>query len=239
MYQERTYRNWVTAQDLAAQHVCQAESDLLILADGDVTSLAHSLLAQVRSDLVNYIRRDEKFLTTRKTHQPLPDAPLIAKRMAQACAPYGVGPMAAVAGAIAECVGEQLSKAHPEVVIENGGDIFVHSQRPLVFTLYAGEESPFSGKLRFSTRDTRGTLGVCTSSGTVGHSFSAGCADAVCVLARSTPRADAGATALANLLQGPDDIDRILEFARNDQSILGLLAAHGDRLGVWGDVEIV
>lgn len=239
MYQERTYRNWVTASNLIANQVCQAESDLLILAPGDIRQLAGDLLAEVRSDLVGYIQRDHKFLTSLKPHQPLHDAPLIATRMADSASLYGVGPMAAVAGAIAECVGEQISAVQSEVVVENGGDIFIHSQRPMTFTLFAGDRSPFSGKLKFTTRATRGRLGVCTSSGTVGHSYSQGRADAVCVISRSTPQADAAATALANKVRKQADIDPVLEYAAADGSILGVLAALGDRLGIWGDVEIV
>jgi ApbE superfamily uncharacterized protein (UPF0280 family) len=229
----------VASGELIPQPVCQSESDLLILADGDVAARAGSLLAQLRSDLEAYIRRDPRFLTARTPHPPLPDAPLVARRMAEAAKRYGVGPMAAVAGAIAEGVGEQLAGSNREVVVENGGDIYVRCRRPVVFTLYAGGDSPFSGRLRFGTRNTRGTMGVCTSSGTVGHSFSRGRADAVCVIARSTPLADAAATALANRVQNPEDIDPILEIAAADDSILGLLAAFGDRLGIWGDVEIV
>lgn len=235
MYQERTYRGWVKADDLVASHVCQAESDLYILSKQDAAAAAGDLLAEVRRDLETYIRRDEKFCTTLKPHRPAYDAPLIARRMAAAAARYQVGPMAAVAGAIAECVGEQLPG---DAVVENGGDIYVRSGRPLTFTLYAGEESPFTGRLRFSPQ-VEGAYGVCTSSGTVGHSKSFGKADAVCVIARDTAAADAAATALCNRIESEADLDAVMEAAAADDEILGILAVMGERLGVWGSVEIM
>jgi ApbE superfamily uncharacterized protein (UPF0280 family) len=235
VYQERTYRGWVKADDLVASHVCQDESDLYILSRQGAAAAAADLLAEVRRDLVAYIRRDEKFGTTLKPHRPAYDAPLIARRMAAAAARYEVGPMAAVAGAIAECVGEQLTG---DAVIENGGDVYVQSGRPLTFTLYAGEKSPFTGRLRFSPR-VEGAYGVCTSSGTVGHSRSFGKADAVCVIARDTAVADAAATALCNRIEGEADLDAVMEAAAADDEILGIIAVMGERLGVWGCVEIV
>jgi ApbE superfamily uncharacterized protein (UPF0280 family) len=235
VYQERTYRSWVKADDLVKSHVCRDESDLYILSTRDMTEAAGDLLAEVRRDLEVYICRDEGFCTALEPHRPAFDAPLIARRMAAAAARYEVGPMAAVAGAIAQCVGEQLSG---DAVVENGGDIYVQSGRPLVFTLYAGEESPFTGKLRFSPQ-VEGRFGVCTSSGTVGHSKSFGRADAVCVIARDTAVADAAATAWCNLIVEPADIERVVEQAAGDDGVLGVLVVMGDRLGMWGKLEIV
>jgi ApbE superfamily uncharacterized protein (UPF0280 family) len=235
LYQERIYRGWVKADDLVTSHVCRDESDLCILSNTDATAAAVNLLAEVRRDLESYIHRDEKFCTALKPHQPAYDAPLIARRMAAAAARYEVGPMAAVAGAIAECVGEQLPG---DAVVENGGDIFVRCGRPLVFTLYAGEKSPFTGKLRFTPK-VEGAYGVCTSSGTVGHSRSFGKADAVCVIARDTAVADAAATALCNRIEGETDLDMVMEAAAADDEILGIVAVLGERMGVWGRVEIV
>ena len=235
MYQERTYRGWVRADDLVASHICRHESDLYILSGQDVTSSAAGLLEEVRRDLEAYIRRDEKFRTTLEPHQPAHDAPLIARRMAAAAERYKVGPMAAVAGAIAECVGEQIPG---DAVVENGGDIFVNCGRRLTFTLYAGDGSPFTGRLRFSPK-LEGAFGVCTSSGTVGHSKSFGEADAVCVIARDTAVADAAATALCNRIETEADVDGVVEAAADDDEILGTIAVMGERLGVWGSVEIV
>ena len=103
----------------------------------------------------------------------------------------GVGPMAAVAGALAEQVGQRLLKSTSEVIIENGGDIFIGARQILTVGVYAGG-SPLSLKLGLRIDPAKGIRGICTSSGTVGHSLSFGKADAVCVLSDSCALADAG-----------------------------------------------
>ena len=211
MYQERTYRSSIAVDDLVTSRVCAGESDLFILANQDVTRPAHGILLEVRNDLESYIRRDPVFLTSRVAHRPLNNAPWIVVRMAEVSSYYNVGPMAAVAGAVADCVGQQLMKSQTDVIIENGGDIFVHTRKPIVFTLYAGENSPFSGKLKFKPRFSGSYFGVCTSSGTVGHSYSQGRADAVCVVSQTASQADAAATAMGNKVKHRKDIDRVIQ----------------------------
>ena len=142
--------------------------------------------------------------------------------------------MAAVAGAIAEAVGEALLPASPELIIENGGDIFLASSRPRRVGLYAGR-SPFSGRLGLRIDPTLTPLGICTSSGTVGHALSFGEADAVVVLSPDAALADAVATAAGNLVKSKDHIPRAIEFAAGIEGIIGILivcgisSAPGDR----------
>jgi hypothetical protein len=239
MYQERTYRSLITIDDLVASRVCAGESDLLILANQDVTRPGREFLLEVRNDLESYISRDPAFLTRRVAHRPLHNAPWIVIRMADVSSYYNIGPMAAVAGTVADCVGQQLMKSQTDVIIENGGDIFVHTRKPIVFTLYAGENSPFSGKLKFKPTLSDSPFGVCTSSGTVGHSYSQGRADAVCVVSQTASQADAAATAMGNKVQHRKDIDRVIQEASNNPNILGIIVALEDKLGVWGKVEII
>jgi ApbE superfamily uncharacterized protein (UPF0280 family) len=238
-YQERTYQQSIQAEGLVRSHVWVDESDLCILASADVTNLAEDLLREVRADLLAYLQRDERFRLTLDPYEPLFDAPLVAVRMAAAARRFEVGPMAAVAGAIADCVGEQLSQHYPDVVVENGGDIYLRCERQVLMTVYAGERSPFAGKLRFLVQHAGRRMGVCTSSGTVGHSFSKGKADAVCVVAESSADADAAATFFGNQVQSCDDINRVVDSAMQRDGVLGILVAIGDRLGVWGAVEIL
>jgi len=239
MYQERTYRSLIAVDDLVTSRVCAGESDLLILANQDVTRPGREFLLEVRNDLESYISRDPTFLTSRVAHRPLHNAPWIAIRMAEVSSYYNIGPMAAVAGAVADCVGQQLMKSQTDVIIENGGDIFVHTRKPIVFTLYAGENSPFSGKLKFKPTLSDSSFGVCTSSGTVGHSYSQGRADAVCVVSQTASQADAAATAMGNQVKHRKDIDRVIQEASNDPNILGIIVAMEDKLGIWGKVEII
>lgn len=238
-YEERTYREWVRAEGFVRSRAVVEETDLLVLAPCDVSHRAGQLALEAREEILSYIRRDEAFRTALSPHATLPDAPPIAQRMAKSAALFGVGPMAAVAGAVAEQVGQALAEEFKEVVIENGGDIFVSTPRPVVFGFFAGENSPFTGTLRFRVTGVHRTYGVCTSSGTVGHSLSFGRADAVCVLCKSAADADAAATALANRVQKADDVGRVVEEAQGHRSILGIIAAKGDRIGLWGDIEII
>jgi ApbE superfamily uncharacterized protein (UPF0280 family) len=165
------------------------------------------------------------------------DAPVLVRRMAQAADKAGVGPMAAVAGTIAEAVGKAVLPLSPELIIENGGDVFLASSRPRLVGLYAGQ-SPFSGKIALRIDPALTPLGVCTSSGTVGHSLSFGAADAVVVLSPDAALADAVATAAGNLVKSKDLIPQALEFAARIEGVIGVLIVLGDELGAWGQVEL-
>jgi hypothetical protein len=150
----------------------------------------------------------------------------------------GVGPMAAVAGAVAEGVGRCLLEHSRQVVVENGGDIFLKTGRPAVVGLFAGH-SPLSMKIGIRLAETGDGIGVCTSSGTVGHSLSTGRADAVCVVAHSCALADAAATAIANRIHAPDGIEPAVSFGRSIAGVLGIVAVCGREMGAWGQVELV
>jgi ApbE superfamily uncharacterized protein (UPF0280 family) len=239
MYEERFYRRWVNRGSLEQFEVHQGESDLLILCDLPLQGEAQSALAQVREDLETYLARDPAFGTSLEPYQPQEQGPAVVQAMASWGQTWGVGPMAAVAGAVAHWVGKQLLATGAETVfVENGGDVFVRAPRLVRFALYAGEGSPFSDKVAFQVDASQG-VGVCTSSGRVGPSLSMGQADAVVALAHQTAEADAAATSLANRIQGPADIDSVVELGRTTGSLQGLLACAGDRLGLWGDFELI
>jgi ApbE superfamily uncharacterized protein (UPF0280 family) len=150
----------------------------------------------------------------------------------------GVGPMAAVAGAIAEYVGRDLLAHSSEVVVENGGDIFLSMTDPATIAILAGS-SPLSNRLAVRADFSHRPVGICTSSGTVGHSLSLGVADAVVVLSESTALADAVATALGNKVTGGADIEAAITTGKAIQGVLGLVMIVGAQLGVWGQVELV
>jgi ApbE superfamily uncharacterized protein (UPF0280 family) len=150
----------------------------------------------------------------------------------------GVGPMAAVAGAIAEAIGRDLLAFSPEVIVENGGDIFLKISKKRLVGIYAGQSSFTKGiALEIMPRET--PLGICTSSGTVGHSLSLGSADAVTVLSPSAALADAAATALCNVVKAKDDIPQAIEKAQGIEGLRGVIVIAGDEIGVWGRVKIV
>jgi ApbE superfamily uncharacterized protein (UPF0280 family) len=148
--------------------------------------------------------------------------------------------MAAVAGVIAEYVGRGLLKRADcdEVVVENGGDIFMQRQKDCLAAIFAGE-SPLSYRvgIRIPARDM--PLGICTSSGTVGHSLSLGQADSVTVIAHSTALADATATRLGNEVGRAGDLGPALKLAAEIPGLTGVVIVIGEELGAWGQVELV
>jgi len=149
----------------------------------------------------------------------------------------GVGPMAAVAGAMAEAVGKDLLRESPEVIVENGGDLFLRSLKGMKVGIYAGD-SPLSFRLGLMVPAREHPWGICTSSGTVGPSLSFGKADAVCVLASSASLADAAATAVGNLVRSPQDLERGLEKAQTIEGLTGVVIILGKKLAAWGPIEL-
>jgi ApbE superfamily uncharacterized protein (UPF0280 family) len=151
--------------------------------------------------------------------------------------------MAAVAGTIAEYVGKGLmAQGQPEVMVENGGDVFLCRNQDCSAAIFAGE-SPLSYKVGIQIKKEQMPLGVCTSSGTVGHSLSLGEADSVTVLARSTALADAAATRLGNevghVRGGKEGVAQALEAAAGIEGIVGVVVICGELMGAAGDVELV
>jgi ApbE superfamily uncharacterized protein (UPF0280 family) len=237
MYQPRTYRHWFRDSDLVSFNVVVKETDLCISARTNLRRKALRLVSKYRSTLERYITQHPSFLTSMEALPIDDDTPQIIKMMLEAAYKARVGPMASVAGAIAECVGTELLAFSPEVIVENGGDIYLRISKKRVIGVYAGN-SPLSGKigLEINGRDT--PLGVCTSSGTVGHSLSYGKADAVIALSRSATLADAAATAIGNLINEPTDISSGIEVAQSIAGLKGVIIIIGSDMGLWGEVKI-
>ena len=191
-----------------------------------------------RRPLEDYIRKDPGFAKALTPYTVLPDAPLIVQTMAEAGRLAGVGPMAAVAGAVAEWVGKSIAKRSRDVIVENGGDIFMRTSRIRKVGVFAGD-SPLSNRVALEIRPDQTPQGICTSSGKVGPSLSFGKADAVVVLSPSVPLADAVATACGNLVQTVNDLEKTLEFASKIPGVTGVLVIKDDRLAVWGSVKLL
>jgi ApbE superfamily uncharacterized protein (UPF0280 family) len=211
-YQPRAYRHWIEGHDLAAFSVTERETDLYIRAASNLQAKARRLVLKYRRQLERYIVRDPDFQTSLEPVGVPGNAPIIVREMAAAGARAGIGPMAAVAGAIAEHVGRELLDYSPEIIVENGGDIFLKILAKRTVGIYAGD-SPLTGKIGLEILPGDTPLGICTSSGTVGHSLSFGQADAVVAVAGTATLADAAATAIGNQVKNAGDIDAGLAFA--------------------------
>lgn len=242
-YTDRGYRGLQGQGDLVSSFVRISETDLHILADRDVGEQAKEFVLRYRLQIESYIARHPEFLSALS---PLPAdnlAPPIVREMLRAGEAADVGPMAAVAGAISEYVGKELLAAGvQEVIVENGGDIFLHRKKDCTVAIFAGQ-SPLSYKVGVVVPKESRSAGVCTSSGTVGHSLSFGEADSVTVLASSTGLADAVATRLGNEVilarSGKVGIERALALARKFTGIDGVVVICGELMGAVGTVELV
>jgi len=237
VYEPRTYRHWVKDKDLVSFNVVVKETDLYIRATTNLKRKALRLVLKYRDALERYIERHPSFLTSLEPIAVGDDAPHIITEMAEAATKAGVGPMASVAGAIAEFVGSQLLAFSPEIIIENGGDIYLRSLKKRLIGIYAGK-SPLTGKIGLEIDGQDTPMGICTSSGTVGHSLSFGKADAVVVLSQSATLADAAATAIGNLIIQPSDIPGGIEFAQSIDGLKGVVIIKDNKVGLWGEVNI-
>lgn len=236
--EQRTYRRRARVEGLTAFQVTVQETDLWVQADQDLSDLCREEVLIQRGYIERYIRQFPTFRETLTPWRHDGPAPDIVRRMIAAGRSAGVGPMAAVAGAVAETVGEALARVSRKVVVENGGDIYLVLEGKTTIGLFAGR-SPLSMRVGLRVDPGGAPLGVCTSSGTVGHSLSRGRADAVCILARSCALADAVATAAANHIATAADIPAAVDFARGISGVQGVAAVCGERLGVWGELRLV
>jgi len=237
-YQRRFYRDWMRAPDLHIMHIAAKETDLDILTNKPVNrEFIEERIRVYRWDIENYIARDHRFLTSLKPIEVEVDAAPIIKEMALQSKRANVGPMSTVAGAIAEFLGRDLlKKGYKDVIVENGGDIFLKTTKTRNIGIYAGR-SKIWNKMRLKIKPKDTPIGICTSSGTIGHSLSFGCADSVVVLSKSASLADAVATATGNRVNSKQDLQRALDFAKSVRGVLGVVIIIKNSLISWGRVE--
>lgn len=236
-YKERFYRWETEAEGLVPFGVRYRESDLMIWAERDLTAIAQEELIRLYRELEEFIARHPRFAESLVPYPVSQGAPAMARDLAEAAEAFGVGPMAGVAGAFAEHLGRLLWAESPEILLENGGDLYIASQRERRVGIFAGT-SPLSGKLALRLPSCPQGLGLCTSSATVGPSLSLGKADAAVVLAESAVLADAAATALGNRVRKPEDIEPALAYISGIPAVLGGLVILGENLGATGLIEI-
>ncbi|WDP86922.1 MAG: UPF0280 family protein [Desulfobacter sp.] len=234
----KTYRRCHGKKGLTAFTITVKETNLNIQAQTNLTDTALRSILKYRQHIEAHIAQYPEFA---QSLAPLKDpgpAPAIVNEMIHAGNIAGVGPMAGVAGAVAEFTGKDLLEFSPEVVVENGGDIFVKSDSEMVFTIYAGQ-SPLSMKTGILVAQRHTPFAMCTSSGTIGHSKSFGRADAACVLADSCALADAAATAIGNQVSSPKKIEAAIATGRTMEGVQGIAIIAGKQIGLWGDLKLV
>lgn len=218
------------------------ETDLWIAVDrGRGKYAAEFALQRVlhyRQILDNHIKIYPEFLTSLVPLQMVTEVHPLVNGMYLAAEAAGTGPMSAVAGAFAEFICRDLlgEFGFSEVVVENGGDIFIKVASPAVITVYAGD-SPLSGKIGVSVKALDSPLAICCSSGTIGHSFSMGEADACMIACRSGALADAYATAFCNMTSNSGIISSLAEKALGIPEIMSVVIIKDDIVGLGGSLE--
>ena len=234
---EKIYRTLISKDYLKTYEVKVSETDLWIRTDSDLSEIAFASTVKLRNYIEEYIRYHPSFLRALTPLELDPKAPEIVKDMLLAGRKARVGPMAAVAGAISEHVGRDLANHSPNVIVENGGDLYLRVQSRVRVGVYAAG-SPLSMKIAIVVDPEETPIGVCTSSASVGHSLSFGVADAVCVTSPSSALADAAATWIGNRIRGKGDIKRILKSGMEIEGVRGILVISGEQLGLCGKIEI-
>ncbi len=238
MFDNRRYRAHAKRKGLVPFTVTVKETNLHIQADRDLSQEAVKSVLTCRSYIENHIRTHPDFLTSLVPLPPLPHGPEIIREMIDAGSKAQVGPMAAIAGAIAQYTGEALMTLSHQVIVENGGDVFLKTDSDTTLAIYAGK-SPLSMKVGVKVAHRETPFALCTSSGTIGHSTSFGRADAVTILADSCALADAVATGLANRVKSVSDIRNTIDHGKKISGVQGIIVIRKKKLGAWGDVELV
>lgn len=238
MYEVRDYRVHQKSEGLVTYQVQIAESDLMISSDKNLHNEILIILKELRKRVKDACDSINDF---RDSLVPLyvNSNDIMIQQMIDASIKANVGPMAAIAGTISEYIVKELSSKGItcEIIVENGGDIFINSKIDRKVMVFAGK-SVFSNKLGIILRKELMPIGICTSAGTIGHSKSFGKADAVVVISKDNALADAMATSIGNIVKSENDISEAIEFGKNIEGVLGILIIIGEKMGVWGEVEL-
>ena len=236
----RHYREQHTRHaDEVSFQVVVGETDLWVAAKENFSRELSLLVAGLRGEIQAYMTLDPRFRTSLAPVDILPQASEIVRRMAAGARLAGVGPFAAVAGTIAQLAAEYFKDRSPEMLVENGGDIYIQGCRERIIGLLPDVNSKAMLGLRIEGDAL--PLAVCSSSASIGHSLSFGQGELATVLAVDGAFSDAAATALCNMLQTAEDIPLAVKQAQAwaKYGLKGVFVQCGERLGMWGDFELV
>jgi ApbE superfamily uncharacterized protein (UPF0280 family) len=236
LFENRTYRTISGGTDLVEFSVTVKETNLFIRAESDLTDRAYAAVMDARNAVERYIASRPEFSTSLVPIEDDPYAPPIVREMIRDSSPAGVGPMAAVAGAIAEFVARRLSERSRAVIVENGGDVFMISKSVRVVGLYADDGGTTIG---MEIGDAAAGRGISSSSAVIGRSLSLGKAELATVVARGGALSDAAATALGNRVTGVRDIEPALADITGIPGVQGAMVLIGGKIGAAGDVKLV
>ena len=239
-YRERSYRSRFSNDERRWFCVKFLESDLWIGVDSgsyraSMEADTYAMLVDLRRQMDAYLLMDPQYKTALTPYDAGLEAPNILKEMSRVSHKTGIGPMSAVAGAVAKKVAEFLGTK--EVIVENGGDIYAQAASDMDISVFAGQ-SPLSEKIGLHIPAADFPLGICTSSGTIGPSLSLGRADAVMIVCKDVLLADSYATAMANRIKTVNDLQSVIDRISDIPEILGAIAVKDDRMAITGRFEL-
>lgn len=220
------------------QHIDLNQTHIRLTTDLKNSNLKNYIL-KLRKELEHHIAKNKDFQLSLEPVSPGEEnLSEIIKRMYTASSYCDVGPMACVAGCISEMSLDYLiSKKSEYSIVENGGDIAIINSKQAVCGIYSN--NPILGnKIGFKLKARKTPLGICTSSGKIGHSISFGQSDSVTVLNKKASIADGLATRIANEVVGQNSEDKVsnaLEASENYKELFdGVLIISQDNVGTVG-----
>lgn len=242
-YKERSYRSRFSGDERHWFCVKFLESDLWIGVDNgsyraSMEQDIYAMLVDLRRTMDAYLLMNPGYKAALVPYDAGLEAPTILKDMSRVSHKTGIGPMSAVAGAVALRVADFIKSKFnvKEVIVENGGDIYADANSDMDISVFAGQ-SPLSERVGLHIPAAAFPCGICTSSGTVGPSMSLGRADAMMIVCRDVLQADSYATAFANRIQTVNDLQPVIDRIQTIPDILGALAVKDDRLAVCGQFD--
>ena len=210
------------------------ESILTVVCDDGLRDAAFDAMMEARYSVESKISEDPFFGITYDPYPASPGDDELVRRMCDASAVAGVGPMAGVAGAVAVHIAERLVEMGSSyAVVENGGDIAFYSPEPRLVGIFA--DHPVFRDLAFSVSSDR-IVGICSSSRTVGPSVSFGTSSISTVFSDDVILADCCATALGNLVRDEASIQGAVEDIGSRAGVRGCMACCGDKVAMFGDI---
>jgi ApbE superfamily uncharacterized protein (UPF0280 family) len=232
------YRDRVKYKEKYNWKIIYKYSDLLVSCNKDISLKLEKLIKEIYCLLESCIKEEPSFQKSLSPLKIKSHYPPVIKRMCQKAVIFNVGPMATVAGAVCDYIASGLDKYCRRLIIENGGDVFMKSNKDVDVGVYL-KNKYFADKIYLKIKAGDTPCGLCSSSGSFGHSLSMGSSDLVVVLAKTTISADGAATSIANKIKSPNDISKTINDYKNIKDITGILIIKDDRLGIWGNIELI
>lgn len=221
-----------------AFQVVVEETDLRVLALRHLAAPMLETATRLRGDVKAWMLLHPQFRSSLTPVDVPASAPEIVRRMAAGAALAGVGPFAAVAGTLAQMAAEAFVDLSPDIIVENGGDIYMCSRSDRIVGLLSDPKGGPGLGVRVAAEDF--PVSFCASSAVIGHSLSLGRGDLAAIRARDASLADAAATALGNRLRSAKDVEAALAFAESlaPHGVEGAFVQCGGRVGLWGKMEL-